>query len=182
MDERHLLAPVLHGVVEGKADNPFAACPGVDAGGDGHGVRVLADGNEVFEGDIKAFEVLAHEDEVNVIEAAPGVQGGLGQRIASVLDAGHASNLLVPGEWSAKGVEDLHDRLCNLRTDPVTRNKGRRNLLTLLAVRHFPSSISRRRCEETWRSKLRAIGPRGEGESQNSFGRDCFSRSGSGRG
>src|SRR4051795_6769158 len=167
MNHRHLLAPVLHGVVEGKADNPLAARTGVDAGGDGHGVRVLADGNEVFKGDIKALEVLAHEDDVNVFEAPPrdhgarrpqvgiepeglpqadvdgaeaapdgrgqrtlqgelgsldAVQGGLGERIASVLDAGHASKLLISGEWSAKGVEDLHDRLCNLRTNSIARN------------------------------------------------------------
>ena len=72
VDDGHLLSAVFQRVVEGKLSNAAAAMSGVHAGTDRDGVRVVADGDEVLEADIQAFEVLPNEHEVDVFESASG--------------------------------------------------------------------------------------------------------------
>ena len=52
-----------------------AAGARVDAGGHGHGMRVVVDLHIVLVADVEAFEVLAHHHQVNLVEAATGDHG-----------------------------------------------------------------------------------------------------------
>jgi hypothetical protein len=70
-----LLAPGGNGVLEGEVQDVPAARAGVDAGGHGHGVRVVVDLHVVLVADVQAFEVLAHHHQVDVVEAATGHDG-----------------------------------------------------------------------------------------------------------
>ena len=75
VDDGDFLAAVLFGVVEGESRDALAAGAGVDAGGDGDRLRVVADSEVVFPGEVEAFDVLAHEDEVDVFESSAGDDG-----------------------------------------------------------------------------------------------------------
>jgi hypothetical protein len=67
-----LLAPGQHGVLEGELQQPAAAGAGVDAGGHGHGMRVVIDLHVVLVADVQAFEVLAHHDQIDLVKATAG--------------------------------------------------------------------------------------------------------------
>ena len=70
VDDRHLPAVVLHGVVEGELEAAPGARARVHAGGHRHRVLVVADRDVVLESDVQALEVLAHEHEVDLLVAA----------------------------------------------------------------------------------------------------------------
>src|SRR3954454_13816637 len=69
VDDRYFLAAVLQRVVESKADDPLTLFTCVDALRDGHRMRIIADRDKVLESDVEAFEVLAHEHDVDVLIA-----------------------------------------------------------------------------------------------------------------
>ena len=62
-------------MLEGELQQAAAALPRVDAGGHGHGVRVVVDLNVVLVADVQALEVLAHHDQVDLVEAAARHEG-----------------------------------------------------------------------------------------------------------
>jgi hypothetical protein len=56
-------------------EQPPAALAGVHAGGHGHGVGVVVDLNEVLVTDVQTLEILAHDHEIDIVEAAAGDEG-----------------------------------------------------------------------------------------------------------
>src|SRR5579862_346037 len=65
--ERHLLALVLHRVLESELADAPAARARVHARSERHRVRIVADRNVVLESHVEPLEVLAHEHEVDVL-------------------------------------------------------------------------------------------------------------------
>jgi len=64
------LWPLLHRVLERVAHDSLAPRAGDDGHGLGHGPRVVADLHEVLDANVQAFEVLAHQHDVHVLEPA----------------------------------------------------------------------------------------------------------------
>ena len=56
--------------LEGKLEQAPTSGAGIDAGGDGHGVRVVIDLHKMFVADIQTFEVLTHDHQVDLVESA----------------------------------------------------------------------------------------------------------------
>ena len=70
-------------MLEGELQQAPAALARVDAGRHRDGVRVVVDLNVVFVADVQALEILAHDDQVDVLEAAaPGTSVRAGRRLA----------------------------------------------------------------------------------------------------
>ena len=69
VDDGDLLAAELQCVVEGEARYPPRSLPRVDARRDSHRMRVVADGDVVFEGDVETLQVLPDQHEVDVLES-----------------------------------------------------------------------------------------------------------------
>ena len=83
---RHLLAALRDGGLEGVVEDAVAALAGVDAGGHGHGVRVAVDAHVVLVADVQALEVLAHHQQVDVVEAAAGNDGARRAHVGEELE------------------------------------------------------------------------------------------------
>ena len=67
------LAPLVpDGVVEGEFGDPAAFGARVDARGDRHRLRVIADSEVVLPGDVQPFQVLTHQHDVDVLVASAG--------------------------------------------------------------------------------------------------------------
>ena len=86
VDDGDLLAAELQRVVEGEARDPARSRPRVDAGGDSHRVRVVADRDVVLEGDVETFQVLADQHEVDVLEAPARHQRVRGAQVGVELE------------------------------------------------------------------------------------------------
>src|SRR6185503_20430717 len=65
-------AAVLHGVLEGVADDSLAATPGDDRHGLGHRAGIVSNGDEVLHPDVKPLEVLPNQHDVHVFETSAG--------------------------------------------------------------------------------------------------------------
>ena len=61
------LRPLLERVVERELDDLARSRAGVDAGRNRDRVRIVADRDVVLEGDIKAFEILSHQHDVDIV-------------------------------------------------------------------------------------------------------------------
>jgi hypothetical protein len=80
--DRDLLAAGRDRVLERELEQAAAALARVDAGGHRDGVRVVVDLHVVLVADVEALEVLAHDDEVDVVEAAARDDGARRRRLA----------------------------------------------------------------------------------------------------
>jgi hypothetical protein len=83
---RDLLAAGGDGVFEGILQQPAAALARVDAGGHRHSVRVVVDLHVVLVADVEAFQVLAHDHEVDVVVAAARNEGACRAQIRVELE------------------------------------------------------------------------------------------------
>jgi hypothetical protein len=72
MDDGHSPAAVLDRVIERELRDAAASGARIDAGADGHRMRVVADRNVVLEADVEALEVLPDQDEIDVVVAPAG--------------------------------------------------------------------------------------------------------------
>ena len=71
MDDGDLLAAELQRVLEREACDSAGTVTGIHAGRDRHRVRIVANRDVVFEGDVEAFEILADQHDVDILEPAP---------------------------------------------------------------------------------------------------------------
>ena len=103
----HLLAAQV-AIACSKANSRMwqAAGAGVDAGGHGHGMRVVVDLHIVLVADVQAFQVLAHDDEVDLVEAPAGAS--MRARRAQV---GVELELLAQAHVGARAVATARGRL-----------------------------------------------------------------------
>jgi len=84
--QRDLLAAGGDGVLERVLEDAPATGPRVDAGGHGHGVRIVVDRHIVLMADVQALEVLAHHHQIDLVEAAAGHHGERGAQVGVELE------------------------------------------------------------------------------------------------
>ncbi len=72
VNDGHFFSSHRYRMLERELEQAAAALPRVDARGHGHGVRVIVDLNVVLVSDVQALEIFAHDNEVDVVEAAAG--------------------------------------------------------------------------------------------------------------
>ena len=124
-----LFAPEFHGMLKGERTMRRATLARVDAGGHRHGMRVVADRDVVFEGDVEAFEVFAHQDQVDIVEAAARDQRLRGAKVG-------VKQELFP-QPDVDGAEAAADRRC--------QRAFQRQLVAADAVQAWPAAADRRR-------------------------------------
>ena len=86
VDDGDLAPAVLHGVLEGVADDPLAAAAGHDGHRLAHRPGVVPDGHEVLDADVESLEILPDQHDVDVLEAAARDDGAGGPDVGEELE------------------------------------------------------------------------------------------------
>src|ERR1700722_14793583 len=81
VDDGDLLATRRNRVGKGVVEQATAAGAGIDAGGHRNRMRVIIDLHEVLVADVESFEILADDDQVDILEAASGDERSSGTQI-----------------------------------------------------------------------------------------------------
>ncbi len=83
---RDFLAAGRHRVLEGEFQQAAAALARIDSGRHGDCVRIVVDLDVMLVADVQAFQVFAHDHQVDLVEAAAGNQRACGPQVGVQLE------------------------------------------------------------------------------------------------
>ena len=122
----HFLAAGRDGVLEREFQQAAAALTRVDARGHGDGVRVVVDLDVVLVPDVQAFEVFAHDHQIDLVEAAARDQSARGAQVGVQLEFFPQSH--IGGAVSAAGRGFERALQCQTRAADAVDGLGRQRI------------------------------------------------------